>query len=286
MLKKQEYIITTNKFIDNKTIAVVSDFHINKEMNNKKIYKVLDTLHDIKPTHIVIPGDLYNVDRLTIREVPNNKVSLFIKDATDIADVYYVKGNIEEKSDLLPYHLYNNRNRKFHLLCEENYDFFNKKNGKVEVVKENDINIAGIRLPKDFYDRDEFTKKKILLSKYKKYLESISNQCGKDKFNVLLCHDPIIKGVLDILDTDFDLVISGHNHGGIFPRILKGPLKVLGVDTSKAYPTYTKGIYSCGEGSMMVSKGITKFHPKMGSVKHLEKFHNGTIETIKVYSKK
>lgn len=286
MLKKQEYIIATDKFIDNKTIAVVSDFHINGEMKNKKIYEVLDALHKIKPTHIVIPGDLYNVDIRTIQEVPKNIVSLFIKDATDIADVYYVKGNMEEENDLLPYHLYINKNKKFHLLCEENYDYLNKKYSKVEVAKAKDINIAGIRLSQDIYEANEATKKKILLSRYKEYLENISNQCGKDKFNVILCHDPIIKEVLDILDTNFDLVISGHNHGGMFPKMLKGPLKVLGVDTAKAYPTYTKGIHSCGNGSLIVSEGITKFHPEMGSIKFLETFHKGTIETIKVYSKK
>lgn len=96
------------------------DIHINKKTSNKKINYVLENLDNIKPTYIVIPGDLYNVDESTVYsylDIPE-KVSTFINDETDIADVSYVKGNIEQKSGLLPYGLYNNNNPKFHLLCE------------------------------------------------------------------------------------------------------------------------------------------------------------------------
>ena len=96
------------------------DIHINKKKSYKKINYVLENLADIKPTYIVIPVDLYNVDESTLYsylDIPE-KVSTFINDETDIADVSYVKGNIEQKSGLLPYGLYNNNNPKFHLLCE------------------------------------------------------------------------------------------------------------------------------------------------------------------------
>ena len=82
----------------------------------------LDTLSDIKPTHIVMPGDLYDVDVATMF---NRKVTCFINDATDIAPVFYVKGDSEDRGALysmkmLPKGLDSGQNKKFHVLNEEN----------------------------------------------------------------------------------------------------------------------------------------------------------------------
>ena len=288
-MKRIEYIIESSKINVDKNIAICSDMHINKKTPKKKIDYVLETLADIKPTHIVIPGDLYDVDSSTIFNNPD-RVSSFIDNATDIADVFYVKGNIEQKSELLPYQLYNNYNPKFHLLCENN------SNGKYRHIKNNDINIAGIKLPLNFYNLSEKERTKIILSQYKKYLEKLSKSCGIIDFNILLCHDPIIIEVINYLSTltkeeqfenNFDLIISGHNHGGIWPDFMKPLFKLTRTNMELCYPTYTKGMLEVGrdEKKMIVSEGITKFHSDFGSLQTLERFHDGTIENVKILSK-
>ena len=290
-MKRIEYILESSKINENKNIAICSDMHINKNIPNKKINEVLQTLADIKPTHIVIPGDLYDVDDSTIFNTPD-KVSLFIDKATDIADVFYIKGNIEQKSELLPYKLYNNNNPKFHLLCENNND------GKYRYIKNNDINIAGIKLPLNFYKLSESERTKIILFQYKKYLEKLSKSCGTKDFNILLCHDPIIIEVINYFEKlsmekqhesnfNFDLIIAGHNHGGIWPNFMKPLFKLIQANMDLCYPTYTKGIFEAGhKGKMIVSQGITKFHSDFGVLQRLEGFHEGTIENVKILSKK
>ena len=125
-----------------------------------------------------------------------------------------------------------------------------------------------------------------ILSEFGSYLENLSNDCGKEKFNILLCHDPIIKDVLEKLDLNFDLVVAGHNHGGLFPKWMKGYFARSGVDMEKLYPKYIKGMLPCGNGSMIVSEGITKFHSESGKLEKLEVFHEGTIETVMVRTRK
>ena len=116
------------------------------------------------------------------------------------------------------------------------------------------------------------------------YLEKLSKCCGSKTFNILLCHDPIIINALRLYQKDhpqlnFDLILSGHTHGGFFPYWMKSIIE-------RAYPTYTKGIFSTGNNqSVVVSEGITKFHSSFGKLQSLESFHEGTIDYVKVLKK-
>jgi len=107
-----------------------------------------------------------------------------------------------------------------------------------------------------------------------------------------LCHDPIIVKALELYQKDygnlnFDLIISGHNHGGLFPYWLKSVFEFSGIDMERLYPTYTKGMYETRENQFtVVSEGVTKFHSGFGKLQFLEKSHEGTIENVKVLSKK
>lgn len=284
-MKRKQYTIYSDKIDSSKNIAVCSDLHLNENTSKKKISEVLETLDEIKPSHIVIPGDLYDVCHSTI-EVKNDIVTDFINEATDIANVYYVKGNIEQRSMLLPYGLYYNNNPHFHLLCE------NTPSGKDKIIYNNDINVSAIKLPLDFYYLNEDERCKELMERYNKYLEKLSRSCGTKNFNVLLCHDPIIVKALQLYQKDhgalnFDLIISGHNHGGLFPYWMKSVLEFSGVDMERLYPTYTKGIFETNYNQFtLVSEGVTKFHSGFGKLQCLENFHEGTIENVKVLCKK
>ena len=282
-MKRIEYTIESSKVDSDKNIAICSDMHINDKTSNRKIEEILDTLIEINPTHIVILGDLYDVNW---DDTLNNtdKVLYFIDQATKIADIFYVKGNMEQRSTLLPYFFYYNFYPEVHLLCEDN------SKGKHTYFSNNGINFAGIKLPTNFYRLNEQEKTKLLLTKYKKYLEKLSNICGSENFNILLCHDPIIKDAFDylaingIIDLNFDLIISEHNHGGLMPKCMKPLFKLLNFNTELLSPTYTNGLFEIGnEGkNLIVSEGITKFHSDFGKLQFLEEFHEGTIENVKV----
>lgn len=283
-MKKNEYQLYSDKINENKNIAILSDLHISEKTSNSKLNQVLNTLEEIEPTHIVVPGDLFNVDISTICD---DLVTNFINNVTTIADVFYVKGNIEDedtglKYSILPSGLKDNKNKYFHIVGEN----FN------EINSQDDLNITGIRLDNDFYKMQEYEKVNVLLNKYKDYLEKISNLCKEDKFNILLCHDPMIRDALKLMEVinerhlNFDLVISGHNHGGMYPKYLKNIIKPFTKDIKKYYPSYVNGIWDIdGNGHMIVSEGVTRFHSDMGLLEHFEKYHEGTIENVRILKK-
>lgn len=287
-MKRNEYRLYSNKVKSDKNIAIVSDLHISEGMSDTTLTEVLDTLDDINPSQIVIPGDLYNVDVSTICEA---RVTNFVNIASEIAEVFYVKGNIEDHGSILnmrilPSGLQNNNNSRIHILCEKIGDY------QERYVSLGDISIAGMRMPSSYYQLSEYERISILLSKYQKYLERLSKQCGQGNYNILLCHDPIIRDMFMIMETlknqplNFDLIISGHNHGGMIPEFLKPFFKIICKDITKYYPTYTDGIIKCDSNSkMIVSEGITKYHSEMPILEHLEIFHEGTIENVRVLKK-
>ena len=75
-----------------------------------------------------------------------------------------------------------------------------------------------------------------------------------DRFKILLSHMP--KGLLLWKSREYwdvDLVFSGHVHGGQVRLPFVGGL----YDPEEGYfPTYTKGMFECGKGTMILSAGL------------------------------
>lgn len=75
-----------------------------------------------------------------------------------------------------------------------------------------------------------------------------------DRFKILLSHMP--EGLLlwkSMEYWDVDLVFSGHVHGGQMRIPFVGGL----YDPEEGFfPTYTKGMYECGNGTMVLSAGL------------------------------
>lgn len=70
-------------------------------------------------------------------------------------------------------------------------------------------------------------------------------------FNILLSHDPIYLD--DYSNEKFDLVFSGHRHGGQFRLPLIGPIIAPG---EGLFPKMDKGIFNKGETMLVLSAGI------------------------------
>lgn len=275
-MKRNEYIIYNDKIRSDKNIAICSDTHINTKTTDKKLKEILDTISDINPSHIVIPGDLFDPD---IETIHSYRVKRFIDDMTEIAKVYYIAGDAEEH--FLPAGIRNNCNRKFRILCEKLYfdELF---------LEDQDVTIAGLRLPNEFYRLGEEEKLQTILFKYRDYLQKLSKDCGDDNFNILLCHDPIITQAMIYFANiygehfNFDLIVSGHNHGGDFPKLLKLVRSILATDIDLK-SQYTKGAYEVDfDKYAVISEGVTKYDQSLCPFRSLEYFHEGTIENVKV----
>lgn len=230
-LQVSNYTIESDRLsedFNNYKIVHISDFHNTK---SKKITRdLIKEIKNSKPNIIVITGDLIDASKTDI----NTAIS-FVKKINDIAPIYYITGNHEASIN--------------------DYDDFKEKleNNKVIVLDDNieklkvndsEINIIGINDPQmshNAYRDDSVTVKD----------ELIPIEYDKNNFSVLLSHRPEL--IETYAEYNFDLVLSGHAHGGQIRIPFIGGLIA---PNQGLFPKYAKGIYEKDNTKMIVSRGI------------------------------
>jgi hypothetical protein len=208
------------------TIVQVSDFH--NSMFGKNQSKILDKLKEAKPDLILITGDL--IDRR------NTKIDVavsFVKDAINIAPIYFVTGNHEVLSG--KYYILKTK------LIDEGVIVLDNESVVLE-SGQSTLKLAGIIDPGKIEGSGIFKKVKASLA-------SIEGESAD--FSILLAHRP------DFLEVyakyDYDLIFSGHAHGGQFRFPFIGGL--LAPDQG-FFPKYDSGLYRLGKTIMIVSRGL------------------------------
>ena len=86
--------------------------------------------------------------------------------------------------------------------------------------------------------------------KYIKYMKTKLKDLDKDKFNILIAHDPENFELYEKLGVD--LIFSGHVHGGL---IRFGKLCLLS-PRRKFFPKYSYGKYKLNTTTLITSSGI------------------------------
>ena len=154
------------------------------------------------------------------RSKPDTKYAYsFLRQAADIAPVYLSLGNHEEELQREDREFFRNNG----ICCLDNED-------AETAVNSNFMLIGGLS---NEYDADWLTE-----------------FAHKDGLKLLLCHNPNFYDTLHINETDIDLIVSGHNHGG---QIRIFSMGVAGAG-GKLFPKYDKGIY---DGRLVVSAGCS-----------------------------
>lgn len=202
-------------------ILQISDLHSNNPKKiNINIWKKIDKLDfDI----VVITGDI----------VINNKNQIeshipYINELAKNYPVYYVQGN----HDLKGYDYIKQ------LLTDSGVVVLD--NEKVE-VKYNDMtfNLIGLR--------DYYYLRKTNFNGVFELLDGINN----DNFNIILEHQP--QFIDYISEYNFDLMISGHTHGG---QIRLPFMPTLYAPGQGILPKYGDGLYKVNNTYLYISKGI------------------------------
>ncbi|UEL48697.1 metallophosphoesterase [Terrisporobacter hibernicus] len=220
-------------------ILQISDLHSKEFGTNNE--KLINSIKEINPDLILVTGDMFTVSDISIDMNEEELVpyQLLSKLATNYK-IVYVSGNHEEGKDII----YNGDNYRTRDRSKNNA--YNRYRSKLESLgvtfvensylqNYNDfINIYGVYF--DSMEKNE-------------YYQSIN--LDKTKFNIMLCHDP--KYFDTFANMGFDLVLSGHVHGGIIRIPLVGGL--FSPDRT-FFPKYDKGIYKINNSYMNVSTGL------------------------------
>lgn len=204
-------------------IAQVSDLHNEEHGDGNR--RILDMIELADPDIIVIVGDLIDRSRTDIEIAVE-----FTENACAIAPTYYVNGNHESSLSVEEYQSFCERLKSAGAVILENSATVIEKDGER-------ITVAGISDPtfENVLSREE--------------LSALNN--GENEFSILLSHRP--RDFEQYAECGYDLVCSGHLHGGQFRLPFLGGLYA---PSYGLFPKYDGGLYEAGESVMIVSRGL------------------------------
>ena len=210
-------------------IAQVSDLH-NKDFG-EGYGQLLTLLSQINPDIIVVTGDL-----IDSRHTDLDIALEFAWQAGKISRVYYVSGNHEarvpEYEDL-----------KIGLVKA---GVVILENQKVEITREGEsITLMGIEDP-SFQEDYLFGDSESIA---RQAIEDLKNE--SDGYTILLSHRPELFALY--VETEMDLVFSGHAHGGQFRLPFIGGLVA---PNQGLFPKYDAGQFTEENTTMIVSRGV------------------------------
>ena len=197
-------------------IAHVSDLHSAQMGQGNE--KLLSMLREARPDIIAITGDL--MDR---RDTDPSIAISFAAEAAKIAPTYYVTGNHEVRLDEEMYKRLIDGLHTVGVLVLEDEEQIISRNGE-------SISIVGHK----WGDTDR-----------------IGDLSDFEGYTILLSHQP--EDFDNYVAGGYDLVLSGHVHGGQFRLPFVGGLFT---PTQGLFPKYDAGLYSEGNTDMIVSRGI------------------------------
>lgn len=283
MLKKR-YQENTKKKIKNKKIFLISDLHIGKKFNIKKLDLIKKEIKKEKPDYICIPGDI--IDNTNIINTYEELIISFFK------DISYIKVVIALGNHDICKLIRDKEGKRWEY--DKRNDFFNKiksiKNIHLlenEIYTDNDISFIGLSLSYEYYKLSGES-----INVLVKELNNINLKIDKDKYNVLLCHSPqrlIHEKIKKIkLMENIDLILSGHMHNGMVHPIMeiiwKGNRGVI-TPTKELFPKakLTRGRVKIGEKVLIISGGITKLsHSSARLISPLNCLYPSNIEIINI----
>lgn len=241
-LEVTHYNIKSNKIPESfsgTVFVVIADLHNNSFGKNNDI--LIGEIDKINPSFIIIAGDLIVGKRSEDFRVA---ISL-LNELVQRYPIYYGFGNHEQR--VIPKGRYFNNNWKKYV--EKLYELKIKllDNESATITKGNDkIIINGLSIDKIY-----FRKKKDLTPMKEGHIENLIGKLNNKCYNIVIAHDPVY--FEEYINTEADLILSGHIHGGIIR------LPFLGGLISPHYelfPLYDSGKFQKKEQIMLVSRGL------------------------------
>ena len=234
VITKSEYTIESDRVKSEIKIAVVSDLHNMNFLNNNK--GVVKKIKSEKPDLIAVVGDM--IDEYA--ETSENTLNV-MTELPDIAPTYYSMGN-HDKS-------FSDYNSYISELENSGVVVLDDKTDKI-TIDENEITLLGL----SGYSFGEVENPA--------YTALVKDLCENDGLRLMLCHYPEFSQWFFEKDLyyefDFELMLSGHTHGGLVRIPFVGGLYA---PNQGLFPEYTKGLYYVDKENknpyhMLVTSGL------------------------------
>lgn len=213
-------------------IALVTDLHSCRYGKNQK--NLISAVDSLSPDLILLGGDIFD------DELPDQNTELFLAGIAGRYPCYYVTGNHEHRSEPREFA------DKMSVLEKHGVVILSGECRTVSVNGET-INICGVDDPNA---HPEAEWRNAFASQLERTRTVSDNGCC----TVLLSHRP--EHFDAYADLGFDLVLTGHAHGGQW-RI---PLMINGLFAPDQgfFPEYAGGLYEKSGTSMIVSRGLAR----------------------------
>jgi len=236
-LKNVYYTVESDKLSAPVRIALLTDLHSCRYGENQK--NLIEAVQKQNPDIVLLGGDIFD------DKVPHKNAELTVKQLAEKYPCYYVTGN----------HEYWSREVGKILDSIESYGV-TVLSGECDTITINGqiINICGVDDPDAEVYLAEGVPMEQQLARANEEAVKVEKIAGTEIFTVLLSHRP------ELFETyqnyDFDLVLSGHAHGGQWriPGILNG----LFAPNQGLFPEYAGGRYDYTGGTMIVSRGLAR----------------------------
>ncbi len=239
--KITNYYITSKKLNGlkkEKKIVFLSDLHSCSYGTNNE--KLIQAIKNENPDYIIVAGDMVVAKPGATIDVACS----FLKKLATISDVYFANGNHEQRMKENT-KMFGNTFVEFQEEMKK-YGIKTLPNQKAELNWDDiPVEIYGLEMPTSKYvkfKKQTFTKEEV---------QELLGVTNKDKYNVLIAHNPMF--VRSYLEWGADLVLSGHLHGGVVR--LPGIGGVITPDFT-VFPKYSGELTKVEDASVVVSKGI------------------------------
>lgn len=216
----RRYTVESDKLTESVRLAIVSDLHSCAYGKEQK--ELLDAVAAEEPDLVLLPGDI--VDDV----LPEDNAWTVLEALAERWPCCYVTGNHEWWSGEAERICQEIEALGIHVLRGESVNI---------TVKEQTITVLGIDDPDS--GEDQF---------------SAVSQTKGEGYAILLAHRP--EKIDDYLSGPFDLIVSGHAHGGQWR--LPGLINGLYAPNQGLFPQYAGGRYDFGAQVFLVSRGLAR----------------------------
>lgn len=229
-LKTVTYKIKTDKVNSNITIALLTDLH--GEWYGRNQSTLLTAVAKTSPDIVLLGGDIFDDNR------EYNYAEFTLKALSEEYPCYYVTGNHEYWSNDIQTILSVVESCNVTILSGECV---------TPEVNGQQFNLCGIDDP----DALVYLKQH---NSIHQQLKNVNKATSNGLFTILLSHRPEL--IDSYLTYDFDLILSGHAHGGQWriPFLLNG----LFAPNQGLFPEYAGGRYDYENSTMIVSRGLSR----------------------------